>query len=85
MGRPGDVDRLREVLELLRNQGLNARRVRVGGIELELLPPAPPVATTSNELEPEEAQLTPEEQEREARELYEGTMYGASEGKDMPS
>ena len=81
MGQPGDVERLREVLELLAVRGLNASHVRVGGIELHLRPS--PLAEP--ESEPGEAQLTSEEQERAAKELYESTMYASSEGQDIPS
>lgn len=81
MGRPGDVALLRDVFELLATQGLSARRVRVGSIELELVP-TQPASVQANELEPEEAHLSPEDQEREARELYEALQYGASEGVD---
>ncbi len=83
MGRPGDdVTRLRDVLGLLREQGLTARRLRVGGIELELATPPSSATHPSAELEPEEAHLSPEDQEREARELYDALQYGASEGLD---
>lgn len=60
---------------------LSARRVRVGDIELELLD-SPPVQHAplpqGGEREPEEAHLTPEEEEAEIQAL----LYGASEGVD---
>lgn len=81
MGQPGDVGRFRDVVEILRERGLCARRVRVGSIEVEFTPP-PSETHPSVDLTQGEAHLTPEEEEAEARREYERVLYGASEGVD---
>ncbi len=78
MGQPvDDVDRLRQVLELLRERGLLAARLRVGSVELDglvlLSPPGHEGAETGGLTD-----LTPEELEALRDKETESNVYGAS-------
>jgi len=79
MDVPGDVDRLRAVLELAAERQLDLARVRVGSVEIQLAPRSTPPAGA----EPVGRPPTREELERRAREEFVATMYAASEGPDF--
>jgi hypothetical protein len=82
VGQPvDDLDRLRRTLELLRQEKLYARRVRVGAIEIDglvlLSPPAAEGTVDGDGL----TDLSPEEREalrKQHEEADEEIMYAAS-------
>jgi len=79
MDVPGDVDRLRAVLELASERGLHLARVRVGSVEIQLsASPHPPAVA-----EPVGRPPSAEELARRARAEFVETMYAASEGHDF--
>jgi len=76
VGTPDDVGRFRDVLALLREGSLTARRVQVGDINVEFAQP-PPTAGAAHPLDRDETDA-----ERKARleREYDEIMYAASEG-----